>query len=953
MPDDSTNLVLDLLRADDLLALTFEFVNLALDQSGAAPRLLRRQPGAAAMIVRLPPQHIAERVFDENEAGVPINLQSPPVSCVIANPSRLVFRVPDDVASIPLTVEALLRWTQLDLVPAGAAGEATQTAIEVPYRLVWSPDSSTGWRHATGPVTRAGRTELWHTRLGLRIGADVDLTQIPPIRPASTREVDPGIPADISGSVPLPDDRKEIVSGAGTTGIQATRLMLSALGAWTDLTATTLRLAWRQGIAMGRDTAVRVATQGYLAPFGHRAMLVWEVQRKLETAPNGPIECLMRRRYVVVLQPARDYDKAPVVGGYGPTQGREMPFRRVEISTHVTPALLGVPEHDLFFPTAGADNFKFHVNALDRDGQPVDFSMALMFVPADLTASVIGRYNAGSDRACELGGQTVAFAASDRPGDAHLKASRLSFQIQVAELLNPPFLPRMEEADVSLPALDRLLASSGEQKPPTIAFHDAYLSHGFDPANNRPQAFARFKAPIRLAVPADKAGGLAAPAMDLDGLSRALGPVSKVDSHVAAGKLLGAGGTAPDPQALQNVLKEIVDSFDGGLLGGIALKQVISVATTAVDRQIPKLLTSQLPDALETTLEWHPEIAAGAGAPPLVTVSDASDPSKGTALDIVARTRAPIDGSAPTSTVTGVLTNFALNIFGIALVAFERLTFRAEAGKKLDLSPDGVRVQFIGPLSFVDQLAQLLPANGFSDPPALDVTPEGVTAGYTLGIPNAGVGAFSLENIALSAALSLPIAGDRPVNLRIGFSERFHPFLVTVSMVGGGGFLALAVNSTGIESVEGSLELGANVTISLGIVEANAHVMMGFYFGLKRSDEGQTTIDFSAYIRVGASVDLLGLVSVSIELYLGLEYRAYDHPTASGAIGEVGGVASLTVGVHVLFVDKSFSLTFERHFEIAGRAPAAQFGPAKMLGDPSFDDMVSEADWAAYCQSFA
>jgi hypothetical protein len=331
---------------------------------------------------------------------------------------------------------------------------------------------------------------------------------------------------------------------------------------------------------------------------------VTEVHRKLElTLDRQLVECLVKRQHVVVLEPARDYDTAPVIRGFGATQGREMPFCRVEITTLLTPALLGALDQGAFFPDAGSGPFKFHVQALDRDRQPIDFSIPLLFIPVGRVSSAIGLYNAidpkdpHSRRTCDLRGQSVAFAPSNNPGDTHLKATDLRFQVRTAELLNPPFLPMMELATVSVPAIDRLLASSGVPNPPAISFHDAYLAHGFDPVNNRPEAFATLdvtpdaipgvtrKTPLSLAIPADKAGGIAAPAMSLDGLSRALGPVSSIDNHVKAGALLGPGGVPTNPQAFQDLLREIVKSLGGGLLGGIALNEVISIAAAAADRQ--------------------------------------------------------------------------------------------------------------------------------------------------------------------------------------------------------------------------------------------------------------------------------------------------------------------------------------------------------------------------------
>jgi hypothetical protein len=708
---------------------------------------------------------------------------------------------------------------------------------------------------------------------------------------------------------------------------------------------------WRHLSAMGRDQYVRVANRGYLFPLGHRALLVQVVERKLESAPNGQrADYLMRRTFVVVQEPVKEYTTPAVIAGYT-AQGREMPFKQVRITTLVTPALdhlLTPPD----FPFVGGAPFRFHVVAEDCDGQVVDFSLPLMFVfPATDSAAIQQRYADPGNRQADLRNQTVAYARSVQPGDTHLKTATISFQAQMdVGSLDPPFLPTLEGAAVSIPAVDHLLGSSGVSGATTIGYHDVYLRSEFDQAANPSQAFARLASGLPLPIPADKAGGLATPNLHVDGLSRSLGPVAQVDSLVSGN------------------LQQIIDALDGNLLGVISLKQVISAVTSGpIEAQIPRLLTTQLPDAVETSFEWHPEVEPNVDAqgnprgqgppPPLVTTRDPNDPSKSTHLDIAAHTRTPLDGSDSTFSVDGTLSYIGLSFFGIVLVTFDQLRFHAERGKKVELHPQGVHVEFIGALSFVNQLAELLPADGFSDPPVLQVTPEGITAGYTLGIPAAGVGAFSLENIALSAQLSLPFVDDRPANLRLAFSERFHPFLVTVSLVGGGGFLAVGVSTRGIDTVEGSLELGGNITISLGIVEANAHVMMGVHFGLLPGAQGGVELDFSAYIRIGAEVDLLGLVGVSIDMYLGLTFTpkiAMPNPPP-GILGVVGGVASLTVGVHLLFVDKSFTLTFERNFVIPARADLPLVGSVSLpiLSDPGFDEMVSEDDWQTYCQAFA
>ncbi|HKI07120.1 MAG TPA: hypothetical protein VKA09_01870 [Nitrososphaeraceae archaeon] len=89
---------------------------------------------------------------------------------------------------IPFSIEGLLNWTGLDLnvSPIAAIGRSpsddqvsnapaiqppapNETAIELPYKLVISPNQEVVWKHRFGLFTSRGRTELWHTRLALKV----------------------------------------------------------------------------------------------------------------------------------------------------------------------------------------------------------------------------------------------------------------------------------------------------------------------------------------------------------------------------------------------------------------------------------------------------------------------------------------------------------------------------------------------------------------------------------------------------------------------------------------------------------------------------------------------------------------------------------------------------------------------------------------------------------------
>jgi hypothetical protein len=956
------------LRADDLLALTFDFFNLRLDTTGGAqPRLVRITPGAPAFIVvELPAQHIAEQVFPQLDGGL-AGLTPPPIASVMAAPTRLAFQLPDDLQAVPFTLRNLLDWVRFttsvapnalpDPPPADAGNlapaepAATQTAVEVPYRLVLSPDASAGWSHSAAAVTRGDTTELWHTRLGVRQNGQVDESRLPTIRAVWAR--DPITPAPEAFPTSLTSTQRSAIAHLSSDFSQtvvvlppespspggeeipyipppldARYLTLSALGSWTDVRGswdfpeTNTHIfpsfpvtAWRQLISQGRDQYVRVVEKGFLYPLGHRASRV-EVTERTLNGDRSDIDYLGRRTYIVVQEPVRDYSQVRAANG----KDAQLPLRVVELTTLVTPSLSPPIPTTAFVPRFGGMPFPFHVVAQDWIGQPVDFDMVLAFVPgSDPSGGPTALASAGVDLTVNLRGQAVALAASPpSPGATTLPVQSFLFD-KVDVNLNPPFLPYVSSASVRIPAVDHLLGSA--TAPPAVAVSLV------DPAATPGGMFARLQTRLPLKMPAQKAGGIATPNLSIDGISRSLGTVPAGLDDIAKNTF--------DPSSLFSTL-------DGtNLLGGISLKDVI--AAVADVGQIPTLQQVQRPDALDITFNWQPRVRE------FGPLKLSTDPGRPTALSILAQTHLPQSsgGAAgePSLLVDGELKNFALEFLGVVRVDFDALHFRAEKGRKVQVEPRGVRLQFQNELQFLNELASILPRDDLSDRPMLSVTQEGVRAGYSLGLPAAAIGIFSLEQVALAAEIALPFT-SRPAALRLGFSDSAHPFLVTVAMIGGGGHFAIEVDTSDVRLIEGAIEVGANLTVNLAIVAANVHVMAGFYFARKTGAGGGAAIDFSAYLRIGGSVELLGLAGISVDIYLAMTYESSMEPHS------IGGRASVVVGVHLLMFTKSVRLSTEKHFAIPPRSGPGGMSAAS-LGDVSFDELVEENDWEAYCRAFA
>jgi hypothetical protein len=412
-----------------------------------------------------------------------------PVDTRRAGASRLVFRLPDDLESIPLTDESLLSWSELALqvspaavprgeTPAGvvpiAAPTDLQTGLEVPWRMVLSPPGSARWVNAATVVTHRGRAELWHTRMA-SAGSDgrPDESATPPTMralwctddafsswlaltqpPDGSQIPAPGLPFRMALT---PRDRVQIVRatsdymipGYTPDPVDVDRVILSSLGTsvsvwgtWSPPPAVLSILSWQHRATLGRDQAVRVVSRGYLLPFGQPAARVQVVERVVEGGPGGVrVAGLRATERLVVGRPTRTY---PAFAQR--FTGRALPFSRVSVWTTLTPPL-DAPEplvaaigDRAFIPCVGGVPLGFGHVAIDGTGRAVTFDLPAVFVDSvsafvevDM-ARIRGAYNAlpenGSVRRCGVAAQVIAYAPAGDPGDTDLETHAITFSLQ-------------------------------------------------------------------------------------------------------------------------------------------------------------------------------------------------------------------------------------------------------------------------------------------------------------------------------------------------------------------------------------------------------------------------------------------------------------------------------------------------------------------------------------------
>lgn len=389
-------------------------------------------------------------------------------------------------------------------------------------------------------------------------------------------------------------------------------------------------------------------------------------------------------------------------------------------------------------------------------------------------------------------------------------------------------------------------------------------------------------------------------------------------------------------------------------LGGLAVPEEVAFARTQLEQLLDKIvagledaadviaMVDRIADTLEDLnelrlkFEWKPVIKNWPASKPIFEIKP------GGGLVIAVELNAQSGASKePSLSVACRLAKFDLNLINpvenFIKLKFRKIEFTASSRKKPDVNVDFDDIEFVGVLSFVETLRTLIPLDGFSDPPYLEVTEQGVEAGFSLGLPNIAIGVFSLSNVSLGAALAVPFIGNQPLSVRFNFCERSDPFRLTVWVFGGGGFFAITITPAGVQILEAAFEFGAAVSLDFGVASGSVSVMAGVYYRME-SDEASLT----GYFNLKGRVSVLGLITASLELSLELTYEFSS--------GKCKGRASLIIEVEVLLFSASVEVVCERKFKGSN-------------GDPSFvqimapytDPVTAEPvePWVEYCNAYA
>ncbi len=862
---------------------------------------------------------------------------------------------------------------------------------------------------ATEPVTLNGRTDLWQTNLVGTPIPDVNGLAPPTVRAVWDFDADyaPGSssePPDTAYPFPQALSRRDwhdIVwntsvarSGFTPSPVQVKRLSLSALGGsldgkgtWPANSANSLK-EWEQRTFLGRDAYVKVVRSGYLYPFGIPAVRVKITERKLlnKQAPGTrPIAYLRQRQFLVVSQKAIAFD-----GGTGQTAKgpRQVPFTTLRSKTRVTPnldldasdspvsALHGsFAAGDAFMPVVLGNTYRFHLIGTDFAGNDVDFVSPAVFVDSnvatDPSSAVVGHvvdaYKAldprDDRRAGDFAGRKVAMAdpGATRDSTAHevktitwsshgLNGSFTQDQLVAAD--QPRWWLEMAQARLRLTPAEQV--SGRSLGGVDVAFHRQYVDAGLGASNgNKGDLFLSTLSPPTLKFNGQSCGAVALPDVGIIALSRRIGPVGGSPTDAAA-------ADQADQTALDGNFdaEQFFKDTDAKILGAVELWRIVDDGNGTADLAVaPTISSRQSGQVVTTNLHFEPVPQAdrtgfaGDGSASFFVPDDGAT----MVIDATVETHLA-DPASSVTTVDGAVTDFTMYLLGdqaykFVGLHFSRLAFHSETGQSGTVDPHIDQTTFFGPLEFIQDLQNYLNLGGGG--PAVEVTPTQITADLSISIPTIALGVFSLENLSFSAGLVVPFLGGS-TTVSFGFCSQDNPFHLTISFFGGGGWFGLTLDMHGIHSFEVGLEFGASAGIDLGVASGEVHIWAGIYFKMETLDDaGNEHVTLQGYVRAGGSVEVLCIASVSLEAYIGF---LYDD---NGGVTKVGGEATLTLTVSVLFFSISVEASWQQYFGGDGDPTFADFFPPDQVDNdpdvalPPADPGWTSEIWRSYCTAFA
>jgi hypothetical protein len=471
---------------------------------------------------------------------------------------------------------------------------------------------------------------------------------------------------------------------------------------------------------------------------------------------------------------------------------------------------------------------------------------------------------------------------------------------------------------IALPGVDALTgaaeAAVGEAKSYAVQFAGDFLSHGDDA---KLVLDILDTASVDFTKMADRSGGLAAIQVAADGIGRQLGPIQQA-----------ALAAIPRPEDLIGPDATLLGFPLRDILGVIDEPPAIVTETLAGRPPTATMTWGDVPLTPVPSLIVHPVNPADTRRSLMVLEVESS-------VEHV-RSHCRVDDFSLTFPPVGE----TLLQLDIEYLSFTQETKPGQVGKPV-IEFGKIDIKFLGPLALLKELQDAVKLATSTS--WLDISPSGAVARFDLPIPSVNCGAFSLSNIAFHSSVEVPFDG-RPVAVSVGFASRAKPFALSVYAFGGGGYVEVRIDSTG-PTIEAALEFGALVSVNFLVATGEVHALGGARYVQRAS-----SVQLTAYLRIGGSVEVLGLVSVSIELVIQLSFDSSRN--------RLVGRATLVIEIDLTLWSDSLEIDSGEWELVGGSAGVASGATPDSVDDTraagrSFDeDADRQAAWLAYLGSF-
>jgi hypothetical protein len=314
-----------------------------------------------------------------------------------------------------------------------------------------------------------------------------------------------------------------------------------------------------------------------------------------------------------------------------------------------------------------------------------------------------------------------------------------------------------------------------------------------------------------------------------------------------------------------------------------------------IKRQVDELLSKiALPAQINATYTFQPVVQSfPGGSRSLFEVLESPSDTLSITTNVVAHL--PVKGPVkpPEINIDGQLKNFGINLAGadfwFLTISFNHFNLKSANGEPPKFDVEIRDVVFGDRLSFIQQLAKALdPDEG----PFLEFQGTKILAGFRFQLPTIQLGGFAMRDLRFLVEASISLKGD-PMRMRIAISERQHPFLIQIGILGGGGFFAMELGLDGVQMLEGALEYGVTASISIGGVASGfGYVLAGIYFAVEKVPAGNgTTRDkttLCGFVRAGGHLSIIGLISMNLDILCRPLLREQRRSQSGAWIGRSG-----------------------------------------------------------------